>query len=77
MQPVPRDVIGVMMPAEGDRPASWDVNFWVGDADGCTARAAELGGSVVVAPFDTQLSRDAVLADPQGAVFSVSTAPGR
>jgi uncharacterized protein len=74
-QPVPRDVIGAMMPAEGDRPASWGVNFWVGDADECAARAAELGGSVVVAPFDTQVSRDAVLADPQGAVFWVSTAP--
>ena len=77
MQPVPRDVIGVMMPAEGDRPASWDVNFWVGDADESAARAAELGGSIVVAPFDTQISRDAVLAHPQGAVFSVSTAPGQ
>jgi hypothetical protein len=76
MQPVPRDVIGAMMPAEGDRPASWDVNFWVADADDSAARAAELGGSVVVAPFDTQITRDAVLADPQGAVFSVSTAPG-
>lgn len=31
-QPVPRDVIGVMMPAEG-RPPGWDVNFWVDDAD--------------------------------------------
>jgi uncharacterized protein len=76
MQPVPRDVIGAMMPAEGDRPASWHVNFWVADADDSAARAAELGGSVVVAPFDTQITRDAVLADPQGAVFSVSTAPG-
>jgi predicted enzyme related to lactoylglutathione lyase len=74
---VPRDVIGVMMPADGDRPPSWDVNFWVDDADECAARAAQLGGSVVVAPFDTQISRDAVLADPQGAVFSVSTAPGQ
>ena len=47
------------------------------DADAIAKRAAELGGSVVVAPFDTQISRDAVLADPQGALFSVSTAPGQ
>ena len=76
MQPVPRDVIGAMMPADGGRPASWNVNFWVDDADQSAARAAELGGTVVVAPFDTQVTRDAVLADPQGAVFWVSTAPG-
>ena len=76
MQPVPRDVIGAMMPAEGGRPASWDVNFWVHDADETAARAAELGGSVVVPPFDGPVTRDAVLADPQGGVFSVTTAPG-
>ena len=74
LQPVPRDVVGVMVPAEG-RPPSWNVNFWVADADDTAARAEELGGSVVVPPFDSQVSRDAVLADPQGAVFSVTTTP--
>jgi predicted enzyme related to lactoylglutathione lyase len=74
-QPVPRDVIGAMMPAEG-RPPSWDVDFWVHDADETAARAAELGGSVVVPPFDGPVTRDAVLSDPQGGVFSVTTAPG-
>jgi uncharacterized protein len=74
-QPVPRDVIGVMMPAEG-RPPSWHVGFWVHDADETAARAAELGGSVVVPPSDGPVTRDAVLADPQGGVFSVTTAPG-
>ena len=74
MQPVPRDVIGVMIPAEG-RPSSWDVGFWVHDADDTAVRAVELGGSVVVPPFDGPVTRDAVLADPQGGVFSVTTAP--
>ncbi len=73
-QPVARDVIGAMMPAEG-RPPGWDVNFWVHDADETAARAAELGGEVVVPPFDGPVTRDAVLADPQGGVFSVTTAP--
>lgn len=36
------------------------------------ARAAELGGTVTVPPFDAGPTRVAVLADPQGAVFSVS-----
>jgi predicted enzyme related to lactoylglutathione lyase len=75
MQPVPRDVVGVLMPAEGRAPG-WDVNFWVDDADKTAARAAELGGRVVVPPFDGPVTRDAVLADPHGGVFSVTTAPG-
>ena len=72
-QPVPRDVIAVM--AEDDGPARWSVDFWVTDADAVAARAPELGGSVVVAPFDSVPKRQAVVADPDGAVLSVSTAP--
>src|SRR4051794_6130273 len=73
-QPVPRDVVAVMAPASG-RPAGWVAGFWVDDADATAARAPELGGTVVAGPFDTAISRDAVIADPGGAVFSVSTAP--
>ena len=73
-QPVPRDVVAAMAPAFG-RPSGWVVNFWVDDADSTAARAPELGGTVVAGPFDTSISRDAVIADPAGAVFSVSTAP--
>jgi uncharacterized protein len=72
-QPVPRDVIAVMAKDEG--PARWSVDFWVSDADELAARASELGGSVVVPPFDSVPKRQAVVADPFGAVFSVSTAP--
>src|SRR5438477_377351 len=43
----------------------------VDDAAAAAAKAAELGGSVVVPPFDTPVGRIAVLSDPQGAVFSV------
>jgi predicted enzyme related to lactoylglutathione lyase len=76
-QPVPRDVVGAMLPissdeSTGDPPAHWSVNFWVDDADATAHKAAELGGTIVVAPFDTPVDRTAVLADPQGAVFSVS-----
>lgn len=76
-QPVPRDVIGVMVPMSEDEstPPNWSVNFWVDDADTTAHKAEKLGGTVVVAPFDTDISRDAVIADPQGAEFSVSTAP--
>ena len=36
------------------------------------ARAGELGGSVVVPPFDAPWVRTTVLADPRGASFSAS-----
>jgi uncharacterized protein len=59
-------------------PPSWGVVFAVDDADAKAARATELGGQVLVEPFDAPPVRMAVISDPQGAVFSVSkyTPPG-
>ena len=64
------DVIATSVPSEG--PPRWDVDFWVDDADAIAARAAELGGAAIVPPFDLPIGRRAVLADPQGATFSIS-----
>jgi len=55
-----------------DTPAHWGVTFAVADADETAARAVELGGSVVVAPFDAPWVRTTVIADPQGATFTAS-----
>jgi predicted enzyme related to lactoylglutathione lyase len=55
-----------------DTPAHWGVTFAVADADETAARAVELGGTVVVAPFDAPWVRMAVIADPQGATFTAS-----
>jgi uncharacterized protein len=52
-------------------PSHWHVYFGVADADATAAKATELGGSVLVPPFDTPVGRMAVIADPQGAVFSI------
>jgi uncharacterized protein len=57
-QPVPADVVGVMLPQVGDRgpddpPPSWSVDFWVPDPDATAARVRTLGASVLVLPFDT------------------------
>ncbi len=74
-QPVSRDVVAGMSPIEGNRddvPAHWSVDFWVEDVDVTARRAQELGGRVLVAPYDTPIARQAVLVDPQGAAFSVS-----
>jgi len=71
-QPVPRDVVAVMTPTSDGVPPHWNVNFWVADTDATAAKAAQHGGSVLFAPFDTPGFRNAVLADPQGAAFSIS-----
>jgi hypothetical protein len=68
-QPVPRDVIAVMVPGE---QSSWRPDFWVPDADAAAATTARLGGRVLAGPADQAVGRGAVLADPAGAVFSVS-----
>ena len=54
-------------------PAHWSVD-WVHDVDATAEKAAQLGGKVVVPPYDIPVAglRQAVLADPQGAAFSVS-----
>jgi predicted enzyme related to lactoylglutathione lyase len=72
MQPVPRDVVATMLPPN-DAPPHWSVDFWVHDVDETAAKAAELGGSVVVPPYEPLSGfKQAVLADPAGASFSVS-----
>jgi predicted enzyme related to lactoylglutathione lyase len=71
-QPVARDVVATMLPPN-DAPPHWSVDFWVHDVDETAAKAAELGGSVVVPPYEPLPGfKQAVLADPSGASFSVS-----
>jgi uncharacterized protein len=69
------NVVASLNPIDDDQPgvpAHWSVTFAVADADATAARAAELGGTVVVAPFDAPWVRSAVLTDPQGATFIAS-----
>lgn len=66
------DVVASLMPlAEGQAPV-WDVTFSVEDADATAERAIELGGEVVVAPFDAPWVRATVLRDPDGVAFTAS-----
>jgi uncharacterized protein len=68
-------VIATMAPMTGDEgPPRWSVDFWVDDVDATAGRAAQLGGEVVAPPYDIPVAalRQAVLADPQGAAFSVT-----
>ena len=58
-------------------PSYWMPYFQVGDCDVSTARATELGASVMVPPRDIpQTGRFAILNDPQGAMFAVFTFAG-
>lgn len=75
------DVVGSIIPIADDQPdtpAHWSVTFAVDDADATAAKATELGGTVIVPPFDAPWStptytiRITVIADPQGATFSAS-----
>jgi predicted enzyme related to lactoylglutathione lyase len=79
-QPVPRDVVAIALPLGADVPAGvpghWSVDFWIDDADAAAAKAAQLGGTVVTALHDAPGFRRCVLADPQGAVFSLSQLVG-
>jgi predicted enzyme related to lactoylglutathione lyase len=77
-QPVPRDVVAVMVPldraaAPAEEPPHWSVDFWTDDTDAAASKAPALGGRVVVPPYSPPGFRTAVLSDPHGAVFSVST----
>ena len=78
-QPVPRDVIATLMALDGDAspdapPPHWSVDFWVADVKASAALVAELGGEIVAGPYEIPGAplKQAVVADPQGAVFSVT-----
>ena len=62
---------GTTPPYAPGTPNHWHVYFGVDDADATAAKAAELGGSILAPPFDSPVGRMAVIADPQGAVFSI------
>jgi uncharacterized protein len=69
------DVVALLTPIATDQPdvpAHWTVTFAVDDADVTAERATELGGHVVMAPFDAPFARMTVIADPQGATFIAS-----
>jgi uncharacterized protein len=69
------DVVASLAAIPDDQPdvaPHWGVTFGVDDADAIAARAAELGGRVIVPPFDAPWVRMTIVADPQGATFTAS-----
>ncbi len=75
------DVVGSIIPIADDQPDTpphWSVTFATADADATAAKATQLGGTVIVPPFDAPWSTDTytiritVIGDPQGATFTAS-----
>jgi predicted enzyme related to lactoylglutathione lyase len=69
------DVVASINPIPDDQPdvrPHWSVTFATDDADATAAKAAELGGTVVVPPFDAPWVRMTLIADPAGATVIAS-----
>ena len=56
-----------------DIPSRWRIYFGVEDADAAARRVRELGGTVIVEPFDFTFGRMVEVADPHGACFLLTT----
>jgi predicted enzyme related to lactoylglutathione lyase len=68
-----QDVVAAVFPlTDDDTPAHWSITFAVDDADAIAARAPQLGGKVLVPPFDAPWVRMTIIEDPQGATFMAS-----
>jgi uncharacterized protein len=67
------DCVAWFLPRNDRESPHWSVTFAVADADAVAARARELGGSVLVEPFDMPMVRSTVIRDPAGATFTASS----
>jgi predicted enzyme related to lactoylglutathione lyase len=64
--------VGALSEAQPGMPATWNTYVTVASADESAARAGELGGTVLMEPFDVMdVGRMAVVQDPSGAFFSI------
>lgn len=66
------DAVGWLRAPDGG-PPGWAVTFAVDDPDEVAERAVALGGQVVVAASNAGPTRLAVIAEPTGATFTVSS----
>lgn len=64
---------GVMPVTEqhGDAASFWLPYFTVASCDAAAARIKDLGGAVLVEPFEPGAGRISVVSDPQGAAFAI------
>jgi uncharacterized protein len=65
------DAFGWLITAQEAQQPHWHVTFTIADRDG-SAEAAEQLGATVLSTTDSDWTRDALIRDPQGAVFTLS-----
>ena len=65
------DAFGWLVTAPEGQPPHWHVTFTVANRDD-SAEAAEQLGATVLSTSDSDWTRDALIRDPQGAVFTLS-----
>ena len=58
-------------PGEDEAPR-WTVAFRVADVDESVERVQQLGGTVLLPPMDIPVGRFSVVADPNGATFTIA-----
>ena len=71
-QPVPRDVVAVAIHDPSIAADHWSVDFWIDDLDAAVERVTLNGGAVIAPPFAAAPFRRAVVADPAGAICTIS-----
>jgi uncharacterized protein len=74
-QPVSREVVAAMAAAPSGESPRWSAGFWVADVDTAAQTVERLGGTTITPPFDSPTGKTAVLADPTGVSFTVSSVP--
>ena len=62
---------GMHEPNPPGTPPHWLVYFAVEDIDAASAKAQELGGSLMAGPIDIGIAKISVVVDPQGAIFAL------
>lgn len=67
--------IGAFPAGAGDHPAQWSVYFGTSDTDQAVATVTANGGRVIRPAADSPYGRMAVVADAEGAVFSLISTP--
>jgi predicted enzyme related to lactoylglutathione lyase len=67
---------GMHQPIGPERAPRWTLSFRVADVDQTAARAKVLGGEIALLPMDIPIGRLAMISDPSGAEFGVSSFSG-
>jgi hypothetical protein len=62
-------------PEEGEA-SRWTISFAVADVDQGVAQVQRLGGTLLLGPVEIPIGKFAIVADPTGAAFTITAAPG-